>query len=82
MSIPEYDPELFVQSQTFERLAAQERVSFQTIDGVTIAVFSDNDPLYPGRSVKTSTEVMFDSVHRRRWMPDEERYIFEYFGEV
>jgi hypothetical protein len=82
MPLPKYDPELFVQPPTFDRLAAQERVTFQTVDGATIAVFSDNDPLYPGRPVKTSTQVMFDSVHRRHWLEDEEQYIFEYFGEV
>lgn len=79
---PGDDDALYVQPQTFQRLMAQERLSFQTAAGITRAVFPDNDPLYPAASVKISPQVIPNSVHRRRWISVEERFVFEFAGTV
>jgi hypothetical protein len=79
---PEYDPALYVQPETFQRLTAQERVTFKVVDGITLAVFPDNDPLYPSASVRISPQVTANAVHRRRWVSSEERYIYEFLGDA
>lgn len=90
----ETDPEdatiLYVQPSTLDALLAQQRVSLYTNDGVVRAKFVPDDFRYPSMEVRPSSEVIPNSVHRRRRVPDghshllgnEEGYIFEYVGVI
>jgi hypothetical protein len=73
---------LYLQPPTIDRLLAQQRITLYTEDGVVRAVFIPDDPRYPGAAVRPSYEVIANSVHRRRWLADEQRHIFEYIGDV
>lgn len=76
------DTALYVQPDTLDRLMAQERITISSVDQETIMFFSASDPIHPGRTVLTSTEITPNAVHARRWLGDEGRYIFEYVGDI
>ena len=87
---PEDATILYVHPITLDALLAQQRVSLYTEDGVVRSQFTPEDFRYPSIEVRPSREVVPNSVHRRRRVPDghghilgnEEGYIFEYVGVV
>lgn len=87
---PEDATILYVHPVTLDALLAQQRVTLYTEDGVVRSQFTPEDFRYPSIEVRPSREVVPNSVHRRRRVPDghghilgnEEGYIFEYVGVV
>ena len=51
-------------------------------DGVARTFFSRTDDTYPDATVLLSREITPNAVHRRTWIPAEERHVFEYVGNV
>lgn len=76
------DPILYVNIDTMNRLVASERVRIRSVNGVTKTIFPETDHSYPNVSLLCSREVMGNSVHRKIWVPAEERYVFHYVGDV
>ena len=87
---PEDATIFYVHPITLDALLAQQRVSLYTSDGVVRSKFAPEDFRYPSMEVRPSSEVIPNSIHRRRRVPDGhghllgngEGYIFEYVGVV
>lgn len=75
---------LFVQPETLQRLIAQERVSVSDIDQQAVYRFSGNDFQYPNRVVRTSVDVMHNSVHLRtpHASGDADRHAYLFVADI
>lgn len=76
------DQILYVDPETMNRLIAGERVRMVSRDGVVKIAFPENDPGYPNSTLLVSREVSGNAAHRRTWVPQEQRFVFEYVGDV
>lgn len=76
------DPILYVNIDTMNRLIASERVRIGSSNGSARTSFPDADPRYPNVTLLCSREVTENAVHRKVWVPAEERYVFHYVGDV
>lgn len=76
------EPILYVNTETMGRLIASERASIRSVDGVAVTAFPETDDRYPNVRLLVSREVMGHSVHRKIWIASEQRFIFEYVGDV
>lgn len=76
------DTILYVDQNTLSRLISSERARLSSVNGVVTTVFTDNDHKYPGTTILVSREVLGNAVHRKVWVAQEQRFIFEYVGDV
>jgi hypothetical protein len=76
------EPILYVNPDTMGRLLASERASIRSVNGVATTAFAETDDRYPNVKLLVSREVMGHSVHRKIWIASEQRFIFEYIGDV
>lgn len=76
------EPILYVNQETMSRLLASERAVVQSVNGVATTAFAETDSRYPGTKLLVSREVTGHSVHRKVWIAPEQRFIFEYIGDV
>lgn len=76
------DALLYVSVETYDRLVASERVVVQPVKGYSKAAFPSNDHRYPDIPIQTTRSVTDNAVHRKVWVSAEERFIFEYVGDV
>lgn len=76
------DPILYVNPDTMARLIASERAAISSVNGVATTAFAETDPRYPSAKLLVSREVTGHALHRRVWVPSEQRFIFQYVGDV
>lgn len=76
------DPILYVNPETMARLIASERAAISSVNGVSTTALAETDPSYPSAKLLVSREVTGHAVHRRVWVASEQRFIFEYVGDV
>jgi hypothetical protein len=76
------DAILYVSPDTYDRLLANERIVVRPVPGLSKAAFLNNDHRYPNIPLQTSRQVTGNAVHRKVWVPAEERFVFEFVGDV
>lgn len=76
------DSILYADLDTLNRLTITGRTRTISFDGGTAAAFPDTDPIYPGVKLMLSDQVFGNAVHRKSWIVDESRHVFEYVGDV
>lgn len=76
------EPILYVNPDTMSRLLATERAAIRSVDGVATTAFSKTDPRYPNVKLLVSREITGHAVHRKVWVAADQRFIFEYVGDV
>ena len=76
------DAILYVNVDTYDRLVATERVVVKPATGLSKAAFLSNDHRYPDIPIQTSRQVIGNSVHRKVWVPAEERFVFEFVSDI
>jgi hypothetical protein len=76
------DPVLYVNPDTMARLLASERAAISSVDGVATTAFPETDPRYPSAKLLVSREVTGHAVHRKIWVASEQRFVFDYVGDV
>lgn len=87
---PEDATIFYVHPITLDALLAQQRIALYTEDGVVRSQFAPEDFRYPFVEVRPSLEVIPNSIHRRRRVPDghphlrgnDDGYIFEYVDVI
>jgi hypothetical protein len=76
------DPVLYVNPDTLARLLASERATIFSVNGVATTAFAQTESRYANTKLLVSREVTGHAVHRKVWAPSEQRFIFEYVGDV
>jgi hypothetical protein len=76
------EPILYVNPDTMSRLLASGRAAAISVNGVATTAFAETDPKYPKVKLLVSREVTGHAVHRKVWVAADQRFVFEYVGDV